>query len=119
MNGIPDVDTPRIIYVACVHTRGEFAVEHVVEDENRIRHVDAAAEIRVAANEQARGPRPHGRPSPLKPGQDTPRPRDGKDVVQGWIADTVPHWLRKRATCGPKAVKYCIIAMPVLTNAKL
>ena len=35
------------------------------------------------------------------------------------IAETVPHSRLIRSTCGPKAVKYSIIAMPLFTKARL
>ena len=35
------------------------------------------------------------------------------------MAETVPDSVRRRAICGPKAPKYCIIAMPPLTNERL
>ena len=35
------------------------------------------------------------------------------------MAETVPHSRRMRSTCGPKAVKYSIIAIPLFTKARL
>ena len=35
------------------------------------------------------------------------------------MAETVPHSVRSSSICGPKALKYCIIAIPPLTKDRL